>query len=141
MDSVEKIIEISSELGSIQDFCQFVDHIHKITACNDEGCLIQLFLTNLKRVLFNEEFSYEKRRTFFTFICIKNIPVFNAMYKLQLKGKDNVCEFYSTIKLAHDFFSCNLENCQVKSICDSLEEYLSNSFRRSKRLLKKKMSV
>ena len=46
-----------------------------------------------------------------------------------------VCEFYSNIKLAHDSRLCNLENCEVKSICDSLEDHLSNSFRRSKRLL------
>lgn len=53
----------------------------------------------------------------------------------------NICEFYSNIKLAHGSRLCNLENCQVKSICDSLEDHLSNSFRRSKRLLKKNLLV
>ena len=52
---------------------------------------------------------------------------------------ENVFEFHAAIKLAHGSRFWNLENCQVKSFCEGLEEYLSNTVRRSDRLLRNKI--
>ena len=52
---------------------------------------------------------------------------------------DNIYEFHSLIKLAHDSRVCDLENCQVKLVCDSLSKYLENNVRRSNRLLRRKI--
>ena len=48
---------------------------------------------------------------------------------------ENVFEFHSVIKLVHGSRFCNLENCQVKSVYESLGEYLSSSITSSDRLL------
>ena len=58
--------------------------------CSDEGCLIKLFLQNLKKVVFDEELSYEKSRSFFTRLCAKNLGVFKVMHELQVKRKENI---------------------------------------------------
>ena len=52
---------------------------------------------------------------------------------------ENVFEFHSVIKLVRGSCLCNLENCQVKSVYESLGEYLSSSIRRSDRLLRRKV--
>ena len=54
---------------------------------------------------------------------------------------ENIFEFYAVIKLAHGSRFCNLENCQVKSFYEGLGEYLSNSVRRSDRLLRNKIDL
>ena len=52
---------------------------------------------------------------------------------------ENVFEFHSLINLANGSCFCNLENFQVKSLCESLGKYLTNSVKRSDHLLKKKL--
>ena len=54
---------------------------------------------------------------------------------------ENVFEFHAVIKLVHGSRFCNLENCQVKSFCEGLGEYLLNSVRRSDRLLRIKLCL
>ena len=49
---------------------------------------------------------------------------------------DNFYEFHSLIKLVHDSPICNLKDCQVKLLCNSLGNYLENNVRRSNRLLR-----
>ena len=51
---------------------------------------------------------------------------------------ENVFEFHSLINLANGSRFCNSENFQVKSVYESLGKYLTNSVKRSDRLLKKK---
>ena len=52
---------------------------------------------------------------------------------------ENDFEFHTVIKLAHGSRFCNLDNWQVKSFYEGLGEYLSNSVRRSDRLLRNKI--
>ena len=52
---------------------------------------------------------------------------------------ENMFEFHFAIKLAHGSRFCNLENCQVKSVYESLGESVSNSIRRSDHLLRRKI--
>ena len=39
---VENILEVSSKLGSIQQFCEFSEDTHKIAKCNDNCCNIRI---------------------------------------------------------------------------------------------------
>ena len=52
---------------------------------------------------------------------------------------ESISEFHAVIKLAHGSRFCNLENCLVKLFFKGLGEYLSNSVRRSDRLLRSKI--
>ena len=92
MDKVQRLIEIASQLGSIQDFCEFVDTIHTIGKCNDSQCPIQTFLGKLKGVVLDENVSYDDRRNFFVKVCLQNINLFWSMYKLQQKGKEIIAK-------------------------------------------------
>ena len=92
MDKVQRLIEIASQLGSIQDFCEFVDTIHTIAKCNDSQCPIQTFLGKLKGVVLDENVSYDDRRNFFVKVCLQNINLFWSMYKLQQKDKENIAK-------------------------------------------------
>ena len=40
MYKVQKVIEISSQLSSILEFCKFVDSFHSITKCTKPNCPI-----------------------------------------------------------------------------------------------------
>ena len=51
---------------------------------------------------------------------------------------DNICEFHSLVKFIHDSCICDLGNCQVRFLCDSLGEYFENNVRRSNHLLRRK---
>ena len=42
IEGVEKIIEISSKLGTIQQFCQFVEDVHQIAKCQKSDCPIEV---------------------------------------------------------------------------------------------------
>lgn len=86
----DKIFDICSEHGKMQEFCLFTDNIHKIARCEDENCDIEKFLKFLTKNVFNEDMSYDERRKFFIQHCMENVLVFNAVYKLQLKEKENV---------------------------------------------------
>ena len=43
-----------------------------------------------KDVLFNKELSYYKRRIYFTESCLAHLSVFNALFQLHHKGKQNM---------------------------------------------------
>ena len=51
---------------------------------------------------------------------------------------DNIYEFHSLIKPAHDSRVCDLEKCQVNLFYDSLSKCLENNVR-SNRLLRRKI--
>ena len=67
---------------------------------------------------------------------MNNCDNFNEVIDVSV---ENVFEFHSVIKLIHGSRFCNLEDCQVKSVYESFGEYLSNSIRRSDRLLRRKI--
>ena len=85
----EKVFYISSELLRMQKFWTFTDNVHKLAKCKEDDCSIDAFLKNTKDVFFNEELSYDKRRIYFTETCLAHLSVFNAMFQLHHKGKEN----------------------------------------------------
>ena len=64
---------------------------------------LKIFFFKKKEVIFGEELSYDKRRVFFTDVCSSNLSVFNAMFQLYHKGKENlnkielICEDLTSI--------------------------------------------
>ena len=90
MCKVQKVIEISSQLGSIQEFCKFVDSFHSITKCTEPNCPVGNLGSKLKKEMFDENLSYDHRRNFFVKFCVENLSVFWSMYKLQRKEKENL---------------------------------------------------
>ena len=56
--------------------------------------LIVALIVSLKKttkdVLFNEELSYYKQRIYFRETCLAHLSVFNAMFQLHHKGKQNM---------------------------------------------------
>ena len=81
----EKKIFTSSELLRMQEFWTFTNKIHEMAKCKEADCDFDKFLKKTKDVLFNEELSYDKRRIYFT-----QLSVFNAMFQLHHKGKENL---------------------------------------------------
>ena len=69
MDKVRRVIEIASQLGSIQEFCEFVNTIHTVAKCTDSHCPV----------------SYNDRRNFFLKVCMQNINLFWSMFKRKVK--------------------------------------------------------
>ena len=49
MYKVQKVIEISSQLGSIEEFCKFVDSFHSITKYTEPNCHIGNLGPKLKK--------------------------------------------------------------------------------------------
>ena len=90
MCKVQKVIEISSQLGSIEEFCKFVDSFHSITKCTEPNCPVGNLGSKLKKEMFDENLSYDQRRNFFLKFCVENLSVFWSIYKLQQKGKENL---------------------------------------------------
>ena len=86
----EKIFYVSSELLRMQEFQEFTNKIHTLAKCTEKNCAIKDFFKKIKEVIFGEELSYDKRRFFFTDICSSNLSVFNAMFQLYHKGKENL---------------------------------------------------
>ena len=83
MYKVQKVIEISSQLSSILEFCKFVDSFHSITKCTKPNCPIGNLGSKLKKKMFDVNLSYNHRRNFFVKFCVGNLSVFWSMYKLQ----------------------------------------------------------
>lgn len=106
----EKVINICDESGKMQEFCLFTENIHKIAKCDKESCEIKTFLTDLTKNLFNEELTYDKRTKFFIHHSIENIAVFNAMYNLQLKGKENIERIDHLIQNSEEVIQKQKEN-------------------------------
>lgn len=74
----------------MQDFINFNKNVHKLSKCNHNDCEVEHFLEQIGEKIFDEELSYEQRRVFFTEASINNVPVFNTMFNLHHKGKENV---------------------------------------------------
>ena len=61
----EKIFYILSELLRMQEFWEFTNKVHTLAKCTEKNCSIEGFFKKIKEVIFDEEFSYDKRRLFF----------------------------------------------------------------------------
>lgn len=73
----------------------------KLQNVKKKSARLRPFWMLLKKV-FNEELSYDQIRKFFTEHNLKNVPVFNAMYNLQLKVKENIERIDNVIKNAEE---------------------------------------
>ena len=49
MYKVQKVIEISSQLSSVLEFCKFVDSFHSITKCTKPNCPVGNLGSKLKK--------------------------------------------------------------------------------------------
>ena len=49
MEKVEKIIEIPFKLGTIQQFWEFVEDVHKITKCQNADYHIEVYSAELRK--------------------------------------------------------------------------------------------
>lgn len=64
MERIEQIIEISSKLEKIQQFCKFIEDVHKIRKCKKSDCPIGAYSDKLK-VVFDLMLDYNVHRIFF----------------------------------------------------------------------------
>ena len=71
MEKVE-VIEISSQLGAIQEICEFVERVHNIWKCATPNCSIKLLNSKLCTVIFDETLDYDTCRN----ICMENATAF-----------------------------------------------------------------
>ena len=83
MYKVQKVSENSSQLGSIQEFCKFVNNFHSLTKCTEPNCPVGNLSSKLKKEMFDENLSCGHRMDFFVKFCVENLSVFWSMYKLQ----------------------------------------------------------
>lgn len=82
MEKVKQIIEISSKIETIQQFCDFIGDVYKITNCKKSDCPIATYWSDLKKVVFIE--------CFFIKFSMESPEIFSAIFGLQNKGKENV---------------------------------------------------
>lgn len=83
-----------------------------------------------KKCLKNKELSYDERRKFFIEHSMENELVFNAMYNLQLKGKENVERIDNLIKNTEEIIE------KQKSKQERLDELFAE-----KRKLRKELKI
>ena len=72
MEKVEKIIEFSSELEKIQQFCDFIEDVHSITKCKKSNCPIGTYMNDLKIVVFDPALDYD--------FSMESSEVFSVMF-------------------------------------------------------------
>ena len=89
MERVEQIIEISSKLEKIEQFCKFIEDVNKIAKCKRSDCPIGPYSDKLK-VVFDHMLDCNVHRIFFIEFSIEFSEIFSAMFRLQKKGKKNV---------------------------------------------------
>ena len=90
MEAVFEIYCVCAELGKMQEFCLFTENVHKIANYTDNDWEIEKFINELSKNVFSEELSYDERRKVFVQHSMENVTVFNAMFNLQRKGKENI---------------------------------------------------
>ena len=61
IEVVENILDVSSKLSSIQQFCEFSEDIHKITKCSGNCCNIRIYHDLLRTTVFDPELDYDYR--------------------------------------------------------------------------------
>lgn len=73
-----------------------------IAKCTEEKCDVEEFLKVLLENLFNEELTYDERRQFFIEHSLKYSKVFNAMFMLHSKGKENIKKIKDLISVSNE---------------------------------------
>ena len=73
-----------------------------IAKCTEEKCDVEEFLKVLLENLFNEELTYDERRQFFIEHSLKYSKVFNVMFMLHSKGKENIKKIKDLISVSNE---------------------------------------
>ena len=77
-------------------------NLRNIAKCTEEKCDAEEFLKVLLENLFNEELTYDERRQFFIEHSLKYSKVFNAMFMLHSKGKENIKKIKDLISVSNE---------------------------------------
>ena len=125
----EKIFYISSELLRMQEFWEVTNKVHILAKFTEKNCSIQDFFSKIKEVIFDKELSYDKRRLFFIDVCSSNMSVFNAMFQLHHKGKENL----NKIKLICEDPTSILQRQLSRN--EELKRLITEKYRIQKRIL------
>ena len=77
-------------------------NLRNIAKCTEEKCHVEEFLKVLLENLFKEELTYDERRQFFIEHSLKYSKVFNAMFMLHSKGKENIKKIEDLISVSNE---------------------------------------
>ena len=75
---------------SMQEFWTFANNVHEMAKFKKADCNIDNFLKKTKYLTFNEELSYDKKRTIFTESCLVQLSAFNVKFRLHHKAKERI---------------------------------------------------
>ena len=97
MDINQEIIEMSSEIGLINEFCLFVSTFFNLTNCTYPQCSLRIFNERLKQAVVESNNKYEDARNFFMQTCIQNPELFKSIHGVY--KQDNIEEIASLLPL------------------------------------------
>ena len=80
METFENLIEVGSQLSSVQEFYEFTEDIHKMIGCKDPECDISKFFTPVKYVIYESNKNYDYKTNFCMSQAVKFPNVFNTMF-------------------------------------------------------------
>ena len=86
MEMFQNLVEVGSQLFSVQEFYEFTEDIHKITGCQDSECNISKFFTAMKDLIYDTNKDYDYKINFFMAQAVKFPNVFDRTF--QLKNKE-----------------------------------------------------
>ena len=87
MDINQQIIDLSSEIALIQEFCLFVNTFYSLTKCAHPQCNIRCFAEILQQeIVFENNIDTDIRCTFLI-RCMKNIELFESLCRLKQNVK------------------------------------------------------
>ena len=84
---IEKIIEVSEEIGSIHAFCEITDKVHKNIGCQKNHCDINCFLELVKEAISDPLKDYDSIRNLVIRQSVNYLNVFNCMLFWQSRKK------------------------------------------------------
>ena len=64
MEMFENLVEVGSQLCSVQEFYEFTEDIHRMIGCKEPECDILKFFTPLKDVIYDSNKDYDYKRNF-----------------------------------------------------------------------------
>ena len=105
------------------EFLEFVKNVHKISECKESSSEIEKFIKKSDITISNEELSYNKRRVFLTQSCVDNVNVFNAIFNLHARGKENIQKIVDLVNEPVELLEKKRERCDKLSKL-SREKYL-----------------
>ena len=80
LETFENLIEVGSQLSSVQEFYEFTEDIHKMIGCKDPECDISKFFTPVKYVIYDSNKNYDYKTNFCMSQAVKFPNVFNTMF-------------------------------------------------------------